>query len=463
MTGTAEKIRDRLAHAPQLLWAAWARRSARRELVLLGCAALFVGLNALGLTLALPERTGIWPAFAGWLAACMILHLFLNLRIPERDPFLLPIVMMLSGWGLVLITRLAPPFLARQVVWLAVSAVFVAGVALLPPNLRWLRRYRYTWLLLGLFLLGATLLMGVNPSGDTYAPRLWLDFGVIFLQPSEMLKLLLIIFLASYLADKREILLTTHTRILGWRLPSLTYMAPLLLMWGFCIVLLAWQRDLGAASLFFVIFLMMLYLSTGQEGYLVVGGALLTLAGAIGYFLYSVVRLRIDTWWNPWPEADDRAFQIVQSLIAVASGGVLGAGVGLGSPTFVPVVHSDFVFAAIAEEWGMAGSLAVVGCFAILVLQAFSIALRNVRYPFRALLAAGIGISMGAQALLIMAGVLKIAPLTGVTLPFLSYGGSSLLSSFVMIALLLRLSAPFRASSSTQTLPAYAPDPELAL
>jgi cell division protein FtsW (lipid II flippase) len=434
----------------RLIGATWPSRSSRQELALIAAAGLFVGLNGLGLILALPQRAGIGLALAVWLATTVGLHLTLNRLIPTRDPFVLPIVMLLSGWGLVLIARLAPPFLVRQAIWLVTCGLSVAGILLLPPDLRWLRRYRYSWLLLGLILLGATLLLGVNPSGDNRAPRLWLDFGIIFLQPSEFLKLLLIVFLASYLADKREILLSTHTRLLRWSLPSLPYLSPLLLMWGFCILLLIWQRDLGTASLFFIIFLMMLYLSTEQAGYLVVGGFLLSVAGAIGYFLYGVVRLRIDTWWNPWPEADDRAFQIVQSLIAVASGGILGAGVGLGSPTFIPVVHSDFVFTAIAEEWGLVGGIAVVACFAILVTRAFQIALRNSSLTFQTLLAAGIGVCLGAQALLIMGGTLKIIPLTGVTLPFLSYGGSSLLSSFVMIGLLLRLSAPGKPSQSLQ-------------
>jgi cell division protein FtsW len=212
------------------------------------------------------------------------------------------------------------------------------------------------------------------------------------------------------------------------------------LMWGFCMILLVWQNDLGAASLFFMIFLGMLYASTGQFRYVAIGGVLLLLAGLAGYTLFGVVRLRIETWWNPWPEADDRAFQIVQSLLAVASGGVFGQGVGLGSPTFIPVVHSDFVYAAIAEEWGLIGGLGVTGCLSILVGRAFRLAGLETRRPFHALLSAGIGLALGLQSLMIIGGVLKIIPLTGVTLPFVSYGGSSLLSSFIMVGLLLRIS-----------------------
>jgi cell division protein FtsW len=211
-------------------------------------------------------------------------------------------------------------------------------------------------------------------------------------------------------------------------------------MWGFCMVLLVWQRDLGAASLFFLVFLAMLYVSTEEPTYPLLGLILLIAAGVIGYRMFGVVRIRIDTWWNPWLDPDDRAFQIVQSLLAVATGGVFGEGVGLGAPTYIPVVHSDFVFAAIAEEWGMVGSLGVLVCITVLVMRALRIALENTRRPFRSLLAVGIGLLFAIQSILIMAGVVKLIPLTGITLPFVSYGGSSLLSSFIMIGLLLRVS-----------------------
>jgi cell division protein FtsW (lipid II flippase) len=418
------------------------KRLVARERTLLALAALFVALNRLGLLLARGEPwLALWPV-GMWLLCAAAAHLALNRLLPLRDPFILPVVMLLAGWGLTLVARLAPPFAARQVVWLVVSSAAGILTTILPPNLRILRRYRYSWLLLGLLLLGATLLFGVNPSGEVYAPRLWLGFGAVFFQPSEILKILLIVFLASYLAEKREIIITTHHQLGRWRLPPLSYIAPMLLMWGFCMVLLIWQRDLGAASLFFLIFLGMLYASTGQISYMIIGLVLLGLAGIAGYALFDVVQLRVDAWWNPWPEADGRAFQIVQSLLAVAAGGIFGEGVGLGAPNFIPVVHSDFVFAAIAEEWGIIGGLGVLLCLATLVLRATRTAVKNTERPFHSLLAAGIGLSLGVQSLLIMAGVLKLVPLTGVTLPFVSYGGSSLLSSFVMIGLLLRASDP---------------------
>lgn len=413
-----------------------------RERLLLALAGVSVAIMRINLLLVRGRSwRALWPLFV-WAGCALILHLALNRLLPRRDPFIIPVVMLLSGWGLTLIARLAPPFAPRQVIWLALSTVAALVVAALPPRLRLLYRYRYTWLLLGLTLLAATLVFGVNPSGDIYAPRLWLGLRGVFFQPSEILKILLIVFLASYLADKREVILTYRRAVGRLRLPSFSYLAPMLLMWGFCMVLLIWQRDLGAASLFFLIFLGMLYVSTGQSGYMVVGVLLLAAAGIAGYALFGVVRLRVDAWWNPWPEADDRAFQIVQSLLAVAAGGIFGEGVGQGAPTFIPVVHSDFVFAAISEEWGLAGALGVLAGIAALVYRAMRIAVASIERPFHALLAAGIGLSLGIQSLMIMGGVLKLIPLTGVTLPFVSYGGSSLLSSFVMIGLLLRISDP---------------------
>jgi cell division protein FtsW (lipid II flippase) len=417
------------------------RRVAHRERMLLGLAAVFVILNRMALTIARSERWFTLWSLLLWLGCAIGMHLTYNRLLPRRDPLILPVVLLLSGWGLTLVARLAPPFATRQTIWLGIASLAATLIAGIPPGLRILRRFRYTWLLAGLVLLAATLIFGVNPSGSLYAPRLWLGFGFLYFQPSEILKLLLIIFLASYLAEKREIIVTTGTQLGRWNVPALPYIGPLLLMWGVSMVLLVWQRDLGAASLFFLVFLSMLYVSTGETAYALAGVVMLMVAGAAGYLLYDVVQLRVDTWLNPWPEASERAFQIVQSLLAVAAGGLFGSGVGQGAPTFIPVVHSDFVFAAIAEEWGLVGTLGVMACIAVLVFRALHSAAQNSqRAPFRSLLAAGIGVSLAVQSLLIMAGVLKIIPLTGVTLPFVSYGGSSLVSSFIMIGLLLRIS-----------------------
>ncbi len=410
----------------------------RIELILLTITAVFVFANAIALSLV--EQDGLLPhiwAPVAWLIVMITAVILLNQFKSDHDPFIFPVLALFTGWGLILLDRLAANFLDRQVVWLLLGTAVLLAVTLLPRNLRWIRQYRYTLLIGGLLLLAATLIFGVNPSG--FGAALWLPIpfiGRVFFQPSELLKLLLLIFLASYF-DERQSILKMSKR--NGRFGTFPYLAPLILMWGFCMILLIWQRDLGAATLFFILFLALLYLATGEKLY-IIGGLFLLLLGAVfAYFAFDLVALRIEAWWNPWPDATDRAFQIVQSLYALGAGGVLGQGVGQGFPQYIPVVHSDFAFAAIAEEWGLVGSLVIVACFMLLAHRGLRIALLQER-PFRRYLAAGIVVLFSAQALLIMGGVTKLLPLTGVTLPFVSYGGSSMLISSIMFGLLLYLS-----------------------
>ncbi len=432
---------------------------------MLTLAGLFVLVGAATLALAGLEH---WSAAHGllvvsWLICFGAAHLVLCRYAPARDPFLLPLAALLTGWGLLLIARLADlSFLLRQSIWLALSTVVflliatppgpwprrspVAAAGSLqgesgPPGLRWLRRYRYTWLLSGLALLATTLMLGSNPAG--YGPRLWLGgrlplLGDVYIQPSEILKLLMVAYLSSYLAEKRELVLDGR-QVGRLRLPSWPYLAPLLVMWGLAMVLLAWQRDLGAALLFFFTFLAMLYLASDSWGYVAAGLLLFLIATTGAYALLDTVALRVDIWLDPWADPGGRAFQVVQSLIAIASGGLIGQGLGQGSPTYIPAIHTDFPFAAAAEEFGMLGTLGLTAAIAALALRGTRVAL-NASSPFRRLLAAGLATLLGLQAWTIMAGNAKLIPLTGVTLPFVSYGGSSLLSSFIALALLTAMS-----------------------
>lgn len=410
-----------------------------RERFLLIVAGAFVLASQSGLIVLRHGNLGDFWHITVWIVCAVIGHLVLRARLSRRDPFIFPVIMLLSGWGLVLIDRLAPPFADRQTVWLAIGVAALLGIILAPGHLRWLSRYRYLWLASGLGLLALTILIGRNPSGG--GPRLWLGIPDVYFQPSELLKVLLVAFLASYLADHHA-LLEAQTPLFGpLRVPSVRFLAPLLLMWGISVVVLVWQRDLGMATLFFAVFVTMLYLASGRIIYVLEGIVLLLVAGVLAYYAFDVVRLRVDVWLNPWPEADNRAFQIVQSLLAFAAGGVFGSGIGQGSPTYIPVVHSDFVFAAIGEEWGLVGTLTVTGCIALLVMRGMRLAVQTESRAFRSFLAAGISVTLAAQSLVIIGGVLKLIPLTGVTLPFLSYGGSSLLVSFLMSGLLLVLSA----------------------
>jgi cell division protein FtsW (lipid II flippase) len=422
--------------------------SARRERHLLLIAAAFLLAGVLTLVSLQSPVSGLQPSFVishwsfvvcSFVVSFATAHIFLNRYLPRRDPFLLPTAALLTGWGLLLIGRLAINFLLRQTIWLLISTAALPVIVRLGQNLRWLRRFRYTWLLGGLALLTITLVFGVNPSG--YGPRLWLGAWDVYFQPSELLKLLMVVYLASYLAERGELLISEGRMVGRWRLPPLAYVGPLLTMFGLVVVLLAWQQDLGAAMLFFFTFLAMLYLATGQWGYVAVGLVLFTAAGLVGYQFSDRVALRVDGWVNPWPGAADRAFQVVQSLLAFGAGGIFGQGLGLGRPTYIPAVHTDFVFAAVGEEFGLAGTLVVVALYGALTLRGFRIAAHTPR-PFERFLAAGLTAGLVIQAWVIMAGNAKLAPIAGVTLPFVSYGGSSLLISFVALGLLLRISSP---------------------
>ncbi|MBN1978710.1 MAG: FtsW/RodA/SpoVE family cell cycle protein [Anaerolineae bacterium] len=422
-----------------------------RERILLLVAAAFTLVGICTLAISDPQSTGILIlTFIVWAGAFAAAHILLARCLPNRDPLLLPAAALLSGLGLLFIGRLAANFLLRQITWLAVSTGALAAIVRLSHDLRWLRRFRYTWLFGGLALLAATLAVGVNPSG--YGPRLWLGVFGIYFQPAELLKLLLIAYMASYLAERKDLILAAGHRIGRWRLPPLAYVGPLLAMFGLAIVLQAWQQDLGAAMLFFFTLLAMLYLATGQWGYVVAGLTLFLVVGVAGYYLSDKVALRVDSWLNPWPEAADRAFQIVQSLLAFGAGGVFGRGVGLGDPTYIPAVHTDFVFAAIAEELGLAGAVAVIALYGVVMLRGFRVAARAPR-PFERFLAAGLTAGLVIQAWVIMSGNAKLAPIAGVTLPLISYGGSSILTSFIALALLLRISD--QATSQPSNQPAF--------
>lgn len=407
----------------------------RSERLLLLVALLFVGLQSATYAVVAPTRAH--PLVAVWFAAITtIAYLLLRRGRPVHDPFLFPVYVLFTGWSLVLQDRLAPGFFGRQAIWVTLGMAVVVACAVLPRSLEPLRRYRTTILLVGAALLAATLIFGVNPSGAGAA--LWLPVPLVprlYFQPSELLKLLFIIFLASYFSE-RELLLNVKD---GRRRQWIPHLMPVVVIWALCLLLLVWQQDLGAAMLFFLLFLALLYVATGSRLLVLIGAGLMVGAGVVGYFAFDVVALRVDAWLNPWPEFDDRAFQIVQSLYALGSGGLIGRGIGQGFPTYIPVVHSDFALAAVAEEWGLVGALAVITGFLVLTARGTRIALRQ-SSRFALFVALGITVIIMLQTLLIMGGVTKLLPLTGVTLPFLSYGGSSLLLVSVMLGMLLWLS-----------------------
>ncbi|MGC9396678.1 MAG: FtsW/RodA/SpoVE family cell cycle protein [Anaerolineae bacterium] len=404
--------------------------------VFLGAAMLYFAAPMPSLTL---QR--LTALVMGWLGIWGATYVLLRRKLPGADPFLIPLASLLTGWGLLLLARMAPSFLPRQILWLAISCGALCAVALIPTLPRLLRRYRYTLLAAGLLLLAATLFFGVNPSG--YGQELWLGaFGVYF-QPSELLKLLLVIYLASYLSDRRDLLQQQGRGKALW----MATLGPMATMVGLALLLLGWQQDLGAALLFYLTFVAMLYLAWGRGWHVVASLLLFVPVVLVGYWLSARVALRVSIWLDPWaPGQADRAFQILQSLYAFAGGGVVGQGLGQGLPTLIPAVHTDFVYAALVEEFGLVGGMALLLLFALLVYRGILLAQRasvsGSGAPFESLLAGGIAALFAIQTWVIMGGNAKLIPITGVTLPFLSYGGSSLLTVFIATGLLLNISAP---------------------
>lgn len=367
-----------------------------------------------------------------WAAAAWVLHKNLHRICPQRDPLLLPIALLLTGWGQLEIWRIAPAFGLRQVGWLIIAVSAALVILRNGKDLAWLRNYRYLWLSAGLLLTLLTLIFGTNPSVNE--PRLWLGCCGVYFQPSEPLRLLLIAFMASYLADR------VVTMRLGDRNSWAGLLAPLILAWGLSAALLLAQRDLGTGSLFLALFTVLLYMSSGRWQVLLAAAFLGALAVWLGHSLFDIVQIRVEAWIHPWLDPAGGSYQIVQALIAVASGGLFGSGPGLGSPGYVPVAHSDLIFAAVAEEYGIAGSLGMIGLYAVLVARGLRASRRRTD-PFYAILSAGLAVAFGLQAVFILGGALRFLPLAGITLPFVSYGGSSLLTSFSGLALLLLVSA----------------------
>lgn len=417
-------------------------RLQRRLLIL---ATLFMLAYATALTISPAVRGRTWPVdlrwmhwigIGAWVVFAWLLENWLNRRLPKHDPYLLPITSLLLGWGLLTIYRLWPEAGLRQSAWLLGGGVFIAlGIVRLGPDLSSLRRYKYVWLSGGLLLTGLTLWLGTNPLG--YGPRMWLGCCGIYLQPSEPLKLLLVIYLAAYLAEPRTALPASQHPERG---ELLGLLAPTLVMTGLALGLLVVQRDLGTASIFLFLYTIVVYLSTHRRIVPLSGALVIIAAGVAGMLLFDLVRLRIDAWLNPWLDPSGRSYQIVQSLLAVANGGVFGRGPGLGNPGLVPVPHSDFIFAAIVEETGLLGGLGLLALLAVLVGRGLQIAIQAPD-PFRRLLAGGLTAYLGGQSILIIGGNLRLLPLTGVTLPFVSYGGSSLMISLAAILLLLLISS----------------------
>jgi peptidoglycan glycosyltransferase len=292
-------------------------------------------------------------------------------------------------------------------------------------------------LALGVMLLLLPMVPGVGfTSGGA---RIWVSVGPINFQPGEFAKILLAVFFAAYLAERRELIVQGHTKILGVTLPELRHLAPILVAWAVSVVVMVGEKDLGSSLMFFTLFVVMLWVATERTSFLVMGIGLFVGGAVIAYNLFSHVQTRVEIWLNPWDQYTERGYQPIQALFALANGGMTGTGLGIGDPGAIPAAHNDFIFAALGEELGLLGGVAILSAFVLLVGAGMRTALRAQR-DFEKLLATGLTTIVAVQTFIIIGGVLRVVPLTGVTLPFMSYGGSSLVANYVVLALLIRIS-----------------------
>ena len=385
-------------------------------------------------------------------ALALIAHIIVRWRVPYADPFLLPIATLLTILGLVMIYRLdvaalqraerngnpAPtPDVYNQLTWYAVAVLLFVLVLLVLRDHRILQRYTYTFGLLGVILLLLPLapVIGATVNGAT----LWVRVGGFTFQPAEAAKILLAIFFAGYLVVTRDSLALVRTKVLGVPLPRARDLGPILIVWMVSLGVLVFERDLGTSLLFFGLFVCMLYIATQRWSWLVLGLLLFAVGAVFAYLAFGHVRTRVQVWLDPFAFSDTGGYQIVQSLYGFANGGLFGTGLGRGYPELVPFANTDFIMSGLGEELGLTGAIGIMLLYAILIERGLRIAV-SVRDPFGQLLSAGLSIPLAIQVFVIVGGVTRLIPLTGLTTPFLSYGGSSLVANWAIIAILLVIS-----------------------
>lgn len=392
-------------------------------------------LASLGNRSSMPVRIG--PFLVVILALLLAAHMAVRRLAQGADSLLLPTAAFLHGIGFVMIARLSDHWAGLQATWSVVAIGGFIATLLVVGRPGDLRRYRYTSLALGLVLLLLPLVPGLGfTSGGA---RIWVSVGPINFQPGEFAKILLAVFFAGYLDERRMLIVGGRTTFLGIRLPEARHLLPVAVAWGVSVVIMVGERDLGSSLLFFTLFVVMLWIASERVGYLLAGFGLFIVGAVVAYHLFGHVQTRVSVWLDPWSTYTTSGYQPIRGLFALGNGGFTGTGLGLGDPAAIPAAHNDFIFAAIAEELGFLGGTAVLSAFMLLVGAGMRIALR-VQRDFEKLLAIGLTTILGVQTFIIIGGVLRVVPLTGVTLPFMSYGGSSLVANYVLLALLIRIS-----------------------
>lgn len=421
------------------------RRSwAELRLLVLALLAVLVAYALVGIAQSDTVPAGLAGYGAAMAAIGLTAHLTVRRLAPGADPVLLPAAFLLNGVGLVMIQRISfalsdGDLAPSQTLWSVVAIGAFCVTLLVLRDINTLDRYRY---LIGIGAIGLLLLPLVPGIGrEVNGAQIWLRLGPMNFQPGEAAKLALVAFFASYLAEKRPLLSVATNRLGPLHVPPARAFAPIALAWAISLLVLVFERDLGLSLLIFGLFVAMLYVATGRVAYPLLGGLLFAAGSYAAWIAVSRVQARITTWLDPFADPAGTGFQLVQSLFALAAGGVTGVGLGEGRAAgVIPESQNDFIFSVVGEELGLVGVTAMLLCFALLTGRGFGIALRA-RDDFSMLLAAGLTVVFGLQVFVILGGVTRLIPLTGLTLPFISAGGSSLLANYVLVALLLRISS----------------------
>ena len=424
------------------------RRNA--ELLLL-CFATVITAAAFAIVQANQERGVSWALFdyaAGFLAVFVVAHLAIRRYAPYADPLLLPIVALLNGLGLVMIHRLdLDERLAEgsgrtvanpQILWTLVGVGAFAFVVISLKDHRQLARYSYVCGLTGLVILAIPALLPRSLSEQNGA-KIWIRLPGFSIQPAEFSKILLLIFFSAVLVAKRGLFTSAGKHVLGMDLPRPRDLAPLLAAWVTSIAVMVFEKDLGTSLLLYASFLVVVYLATQRFSWVVIGLALFALGSVAAYFIFDHVRVRVQTWLDPFADPDGAGYQIVQSLFSFATGGVFGTGLGNGQPDTVPAAATDFIAAAFGEELGLVGLAGLLMLYTIVIVRGMRTAIAE-RDSFGKLLAAGLASTLAIQLFIVVGGVTNLIPLTGLTTPWMSYGGSSLLANYVLLAILVRIS-----------------------
>ncbi|MCW2669598.1 MAG: cell cycle protein [Frankiales bacterium] len=443
-------------------------RTAELALLVLAVVLAALGYTAVQISVTGSPSGGTFSYALGLGVLYGAAHLAVRRFAPYADPVILPCVGLLNGLGLVMIRRLdlASAESARQqgkvipradaplqMVWTVIGVVaFIALLAVVRDHTR-LTRYAYTCAAAGLLLLMLPAVPGVGATIN--GARLWIRVGPMTVQPSEVAKVLLMVFFAAFLVAKRDVLSLASRRVVGLDLPRARDLGPVLAAWAFSILVLVRENDLGSSLLFFGIFVGMLYIATERTSWLLIGLAMFLGSSFAAYHVFAHVQARVDTWLNPFAYSSGNGYQLVQGFFGMGTGGIFGTGLGEGSPGTVPYAKTDFIVAAIGEELGLVGVMAVLMLFLIVVARGLRAAV-GCRDSFGKLLAGGLAFSLALQVFVIVGGVTGLIPLTGVTLPFLSYGGSSVVTNYVLVALLLRVSDAGRRPAPAPVSPAAA-------